>query len=98
NGVGQRHAGPQHQGGLRPIRCRYSVTPVKRNRGGPTSFLLRCVRSLLALSRLSEVSAYVSAFGAKRTCTGVWLRSPRSLVTHSGHEWPLFAAMHGAII
>src|SRR5262249_45736791 len=30
-------------------------------------FLLRCICLLMALSGLSEVSAYLSAFGAKRT-------------------------------
>src|SRR5262249_9820217 len=33
----------------------------------PTSFLRRCVRTLLALSRLSAMSGYLSALGAKRT-------------------------------
>ena len=28
--MGQRHPGPQHQGRVRPIRCRYSIKPVQR--------------------------------------------------------------------
>jgi putative ABC transport system substrate-binding protein len=38
--------------------------------------------------------AYSSAFGAKRTCMGVWLRPPRSLMTRTGHRRPKFAVMH----
>ena len=38
---------------------------------------------------------YLSAFGAKRTCTVVWLRPSRSRLTRSGHERAAFAAMHG---
>ncbi len=46
-------------------------------------FLLRRIRSPLAQCGLSEMSACVSAFGAKRTSTVVWLRPPRPRMTQS---------------
>ena len=35
-------------------------------------FLLERVKTRLALIGLSETSARLSAFGAKRTCVGMW--------------------------
>jgi hypothetical protein len=40
------------------------------------------------------MSACLSAIGAKRTWRGHQWFIDRTLMTHSGHEWPLFAAMH----
>jgi hypothetical protein len=40
----------------------------------------------MALSRLSEMGARLSAFGTKRTCGGRGWRTDRSLMTHSGHK------------
>jgi hypothetical protein len=37
------------------------------------------------------------AFGAKRTCTVVWLRPAQSLMTHLGHSAIKFAVMHNGI-
>ena len=49
---------------------------------------------LVALSGHTETICYLSAFGAKRTCTVVLLRPPQSLLTQSRHERAAFAAMH----
>ena len=40
------------------------------------------------------MSAYLSAFGAKRTCIVVWPGPSRSLMTQSGHERAAIAAVH----
>jgi hypothetical protein len=56
--------------------------------------LPRCICRLMAQSRLSEVRLAMSAFGAKRTCTMMRLRPPRSRMTHTGHERAAFTATH----
>ena len=40
------------------------------------------------------MSAYLSAFGAKRTCRERSVRVDRALLTHSGHKQFVVAAMH----
>jgi hypothetical protein len=49
-------------------------------------FLLQCMSPLLALSGHTKTDLYLSAFGAKRTCTVVWLRPPRSQMTQRQHS------------
>jgi len=51
--------------------------------------------SALAPSGLSGMSAYLSAFGAKRTCPDRRWCLDRVRMTQSGHEQAAFAAMHG---
>jgi Adenylylsulphate kinase len=50
--------------------------------------LLRCGSPLVALSRHTDTTCFLSAFGAKRTCAVVWLRPPRSRMTHLGNRPP----------
>jgi hypothetical protein len=50
--------------------------------------------SAMALSGHTGTIQYLSAFGAKRTCTIVWLGLPWSLMTHHCHRRANFAVMH----
>src|SRR5262245_19361754 len=52
---------------------------------------------ILAQSGLSAMSAYLSAFGVKRTCMGVLLSPRRSRMTHICHPPINFAVMHKAV-
>src|SRR5262249_23229768 len=47
---------------------------------------LQCICPLLAQSVLSEMSAYLSAFGAKQTWAAARSRSSPPLLTQSGHR------------
>jgi hypothetical protein len=52
----------------------------------------------MAQSGPDEMVCCLSAFGAKRTYMGVWLRPPRSLMTHSRHRQANFAVTHNAAL
>src|SRR5262249_37921270 len=79
-----------------PRRGFGGVPPAQASNG---SYMLGgCVRPEMAQGAQPDESVCVSAFGARRRGANRRWRIERSLMTRLGHVWPLFAAMHGAII
>ena len=50
------------------------------------SYLLQCVRSLLALSGHIDTLRYLSAFGVKQTCVAGSADGLAALLTHKRHK------------